>query len=119
MSLSGLERPWELVAHGGLSAKTVFNDAGANVFSANLQHRDQKGTGSSYKNNCVGNALAAMLAPGRIGIWYPKAFLDSRVTRIMHALPAEPERARMACALALPAKMFVGRRERRYAYMKI
>jgi hypothetical protein len=79
----------------GFSAKMVFNEAGAIFFSSNLQHRDQKAPQISYEDNYTGNALAAMLAPGRIEIRYHRDFADGRVTQIVRSLLAEPALAFM------------------------
>jgi len=54
------------VASGGLpEAKAVFSAAGVIFFGARLQHRDQKATGISCRDNYLGNAMAAMIAPAR------------------------------------------------------
>lgn len=90
MFLSGFEQLKEFATQGGFSAKMVFNEAGAIAFPVHLQHCDQKGPQISYEDNYAGNALAAMLAPGRIEIRYHKAFSDQRVTQIVRSLLAEP-----------------------------
>ena len=73
----------------------VFNEAGAIFFPANLQHRDQKAAQISYEDDYAGNALAAMLAPGRVEIRYHKNFSDERVTQIVRNLMTEPSLAFM------------------------
>jgi len=95
MLLSGVEFLEALTKQVGFSAKMVFNDAGAIFFSSNLQHRDHKARQISYEDDYAGNALAAMLAPGRIEIRYHKSFSDGRVAQIVRALLAEPRLAFM------------------------
>src|SRR5437867_714130 len=90
MLLSGVELIESLSSQGGFAAKMVFNETGAIFFPANLQHRDQKASQISYEDNYAGNALAAMLAPGRIEIRNHKDFSDGNVVRIIRTLLAEP-----------------------------
>ena len=90
MFLSGVEFLKSLTSQAGFSAKMVFNEDGALFFASNLQHRDQKGPQISYEDNYAGNALAAMLAPGRIEIRYHQRFTDRQVAKIIETLLAEP-----------------------------
>ena len=77
------------------SAKMVFNDSGAIFFRVNQQHCYQKAEGISYEDNYKGNALAAMLAPGKIEIRYHKGFTDQAVAGIIGAVLAHPDLAFM------------------------
>jgi hypothetical protein len=70
MVLIGVEFMLSLVEEDHFSAKMVFNDKGAIFFRVNQQHCYQKAEGISYKDNCEGNALAAMLAAGKVEIRY-------------------------------------------------
>ena len=47
--------------------------------------------GITYKDNYEGNALAAMVSPGKLDIRYHKAFSDSRVRAIVNDLLDRPE----------------------------
>ena len=95
MYLSGIEPLETLTKQASFSAKVVLNEAGAIFFSSHLQHREQKGPEISYEDNYAGNALAAMLAPGRIEIRYHRDFTDERVARLVRALLSEPSLAFM------------------------
>lgn len=85
-----------LVAGGGFSAKMVFNERGAIVFPAQRQHRDMKAEGISYEDQYRGNALAAMLTPGRIEVRFHEAYSDADVSRMIRAIVGTPEFATMA-----------------------
>ncbi len=80
---------------GSLHKGDSSNDAGAIFFSADVQHRHQKAPGISYEEEYGGNALAAMLAPGRIEIRYHERFSDARVAQIVRTLLDEPRLAFM------------------------
>jgi hypothetical protein len=90
MVLLGVEFMLSLVEEDHFSAKMVFNERGAIFFRVNLQHCYQKAEGISYKDNYKGNALAAMLAPGKVEIRYHQQFSDNRVARIMASLMEQP-----------------------------
>ena len=63
---------------------------GAIFFPTAQQHRDQKAPGISYEDDYRGNALAAMLAPGRIEVRYHRDFTDLQVAHIIATLLADP-----------------------------
>src|SRR5258707_859865 len=65
MFIDGIAFLEEQIANRGFSAKAVMNEHGAVFFPSHLQHRDQKAANVSYEDNYAGNALAAMIAPGR------------------------------------------------------
>ncbi|MDX2200325.1 MAG: hypothetical protein SF069_15300 [Phycisphaerae bacterium] len=90
VTLIGAEYLARLASQGGFSAKMVFNEHGAIFFSASCQHRDEKAPGISYEDDYKGNALAAMLAPGRIDVRYHAGFTDRRVGQILKELVHEP-----------------------------
>ena len=90
MVLSGVEFMLSLVKEDHFSAKMVFNEIGAVFSRVNQQHCDQKAEGISYEDNYKGNALAAMLAPGKIEIRYHQQFSDNRVAGIVASLMEQP-----------------------------
>lgn len=90
MTLIGAEYLARLASQGGFSAKMVFNEHGAIFFSTSCQHRDEKAPGISYEDDYKGNALAAMLAPGRIDVRFHAGFSDRRVRELLTALVHEP-----------------------------
>ena len=91
MVLSGVEFMLSLVEEDHFSAKMVFNESGAIFFRDNQQHCYQKAEGISYEDNYKGNALAAMLAPGKVEIRYHQEFSDNRVVRIVVLLMEQPQ----------------------------
>lgn len=75
----------EEAAQEFFSAKMVFNESGIIFFPVDREHRTQKVAGISYEDDYQGNALAAMLAPGRIEVRFHKTFSDGRVAAILRA----------------------------------
>ena len=97
MVLIGADYLRGLIAAGsGFSAKMVFNDRGAIVFPVQRQHREMKAEGISYEDEYRGNALAAMLMPGRIEVRYHRAYTDADVARMVRAIVSTPELGMMA-----------------------
>ena len=86
MMLVGVEFLLNQIAQTGFAAKLVVNHKGAIFFPINEQHRDQKAPGISYADESAGNALAAMLSPGKIEIRTHRDFSAERVAQIMTAL---------------------------------
>ena len=86
MVFQGTEYLRELSQQPHFSAKMVFNSNGALVFPVSLEHRDRKAPGITYEDNHKGNALAAMLGPGKIEVRYHSKFSDSQVSSILHTL---------------------------------
>ncbi len=73
------------------AGKVIFNQRGAIFFSVSRQHRDMKADGVSYEDDYKGNALAAMLAPGKIEIRFHKSYTDGVVASIVAELVGQPE----------------------------
>lgn len=95
MKITGAEYLQRAAQAESFSAKMVFNDQGAFVFSAKSQHREMKAPGISYDHDGRGNALAAMLMPGVIEVRFDARFNDDRVVGIMRKLLASPDLAVM------------------------
>lgn len=93
MLILGADYLTSLLAEGSFSAKMVFNARGAIVFPVSREHRDQKAPGISYEDDYKGNALVAMLAPGKIEIRGHQGFSDSQVAEIVSMLLTLPELA--------------------------
>ena len=92
MVITGTDYLRRLVEQGGgFTAKMVFNDHGALLFSAQSQHSDMKAAGVSYEHDGRGNALAAMLLPGRIEVRFDTRFGEDRVAGILRKLLVTPE----------------------------
>ena len=91
MILIGVEFLQSQIAQGGFTAKLVFNHKGAIFFPANEQHRDQKAAGIYYADESAGNALAAMVSPGKIEIRNHRDFSPERVAQIIEQLLANEQ----------------------------
>jgi hypothetical protein len=91
MLLIGADHLASQVGAKAWSLKMVFNERGAILLPVDRQHREMKATGISYEDDYRGDALAAMLSPGRIEIRYHKDFSDRKVARIIGALLQQPE----------------------------
>ena len=91
MNVRGADYFKEVSEHPYFSAKMVFNEAGAILFPVTAEHRDQKAAGLSYEDDYKGNALAAMLGPGKIEVRYHKRFSDQRVAAVLRALKSFPD----------------------------
>lgn len=91
MRIFDLDNILELVTQDHFSAKMVFNGSGAILFSVRKEHRDQSAPGIRYRDNYQGDALAAMLSPGRIEVRYHKSFSDDRVASVLSDLLTQPE----------------------------
>ena len=93
MMLIGAELLLSQVAQGGFVAKLVLNDKGAIFFPPNQQHCDQKAPGIAYADESAGNALAAMVSPGKIEFRNHRDFSEQRVGEIIQTLLKMPELA--------------------------
>ncbi len=89
MLVVGVEHLLALLEATAFESKVVINEQGAVFGPVSSQHRDLKAEGISYADDYKGNALAAMLGPGRIEVRFHKAFSDDDVGRLIRALSAE------------------------------
>lgn len=96
MHLQGIDYIQEEAAKPYFTAKMVFNAKGAICFPVTRQHQDMTGPDIRYRDNYLGNALAAMLAPNRIEIRLHMAFNDAQVATIIQSLKQQPELSFMA-----------------------
>ena len=72
--------------HEYFEAKIVFNEVGGVFGPPTGEHRNMRTEGVCYKDNYEGNALAAMIYPGKIDVRYHKNFSGPRVKEILDAL---------------------------------
>lgn len=93
MHLQGLNYITNLASQPHYSAKMVFNANGAIFFPVATQHRDQSGPGIRYADDYKGNALAAMLSPGKIEVRYHRDYSDQQVAEIIASILADPRLA--------------------------
>lgn len=71
--------------------KLLANDLGAILFPHTTEHRDVQQPGIRYADDSDGNALAAMVVPGRIEFRFHRDFSDERVRKLTKALLGNPE----------------------------
>lgn len=91
MYLHGIDYIQQQIPKQAFSAKMVFNANGAIFIPVTAQHADQSGPGIQYKDNYKGNALAAMLAPGKIEIRFHRDYSDTKVATIIAELKRQPD----------------------------
>ncbi|WP_145062123.1 hypothetical protein [Adhaeretor mobilis] len=71
--------------------KLLANDIGAILFPRTTEHRDVRQPGIRYADDSKGNALAAMVVPGRIEFRFHGDFSDERVRKLTEALLKHPD----------------------------
>ncbi len=75
----------------GYFLKMIVNDSAAHFFPYTTEHRDATQPGLCYKDDSLGNALAATIKPGRIDIRFHHAFTDAHVRSIVQRLRQHPD----------------------------
>jgi len=80
----------------GYYFKLVLNETAAHFFPHTTEHRDATQLGLCYKDDSLGNALAATIKRRQIDIRYHRAFSDERVRTIVQRLLDCPEAASLA-----------------------
>mgnify|MGYP005840448333 CR=1 FL=1 len=86
MHLQGTQYIQDASLERYFQAKLVFNENGAIFFPVTAEHRDQSGPGIHYADNYKGNALAAMISPGKIEIRYHQDFTDDQVRELLNMI---------------------------------
>jgi hypothetical protein len=72
------------------AAKLVFNPNGVICFPLEQQHRDQQAAGIRYGDDAAGNALAAIVRPGRLEIRFHPSFTDQAAISLLRQVTALP-----------------------------
>lgn len=88
MHIQGLDYIAELACQEHYQAKMVFNAHGVIFFPVTQEHRNQSGPNIRYADDYKGNALAAMISPGKIDVRYHRDYTDAQVTEILTNLLA-------------------------------
>lgn len=70
--------------------KLLANDSGIVLFPHTTEHRDATQPGIQYLDNSLGNALAAMVKPGRIEFRHHRKFSDDRVKQLAQRMLVVP-----------------------------
>lgn len=91
MNVYGLDSIQSLLDSEGYLFKVLANDSGVVLFPHTSEHRDMKQPGIHYADDSQGNALAAMVKPGRIEFRFHRDFSDDRVRNLAIRMLALPE----------------------------
>ena len=91
MIVYGYDSIASLLENDGYEFKLLANDNGVVLFPRTMEHRDSGLPGINYDDDSRGNALAAMVKPGRIEFRFHKQFSDDRVTALIQRVKALPE----------------------------
>jgi hypothetical protein len=71
------------ISQGGYFIKVVFNACAAHFFPYTTEHRDASLPGVCYRDDSIGDALAATIKPTQIDIRLHRAFSPSQVKIIL------------------------------------
>lgn len=91
MVVYGIDSIAPMLKQNGYVFKMIANDSGVVVFPHTTEHRDATHAGIKYADDSRGNALAAMVKPGRIEFRFHQQFTDERVKHLVMRLLALPE----------------------------
>ena len=86
MIVYGFDSIAPLLESDGYSFKLLANDAGVVLFPHTIEHRDATQPGIKYADDSRGNALAAMVKPGRVELRFHRGFSDERVKQLAERL---------------------------------
>lgn len=81
----------ELLAQNLPGLKFILNESGVLFFPAAQQHRDVKAHALTYEDDYHGNAVAGIVASGRVDIRFHQAFSIERIRAVWSRLKASPE----------------------------
>ena len=93
MNVYGLELVQEMLEQDGYLFKLLANDSGVAMFPYTTEHRDATQPGIRYAEESKGNALAAMVKPGRVEFRQHREFTDERVKLLWQRIVQLPEMA--------------------------
>ena len=91
MNIIGADFLRSTLESDGYYFKLILNDTGAYFFPYTTEHRDATQPGLCYKDDSLGNALAATIKPRQIDIRFHRAFTDQHVTTIVQRLLRHPD----------------------------
>ncbi|MCA9137050.1 MAG: hypothetical protein KDB00_09830 [Planctomycetales bacterium] len=91
MNLIGVDFLERTLETDGFYFKVILNESGAYFFPYTTEHRDATQPGLCYKDDSMGNALAATINPGRIDVRFHRSFSDARVSSIVDQLFGHPD----------------------------
>ena len=91
MKIRGMETIRFLMERDGYFVKCIVNSNSVVFFPGTIQHRDMKVEGLSYEDDYLGNAMAAVIKPGKIEIRFHEHFTDEAVRIIFQSVLKDPE----------------------------
>lgn len=91
MNVYGFESIAPLLLNEVYLFKLLANDNGVVLFPHTTEHRDATQSGIKFADDYRGNALAAVVKPGRIEFRYHREFSDARVRGLAERMLALPE----------------------------
>lgn len=91
MIVYGLDSVANLLEQDGYLFKMLANEVGVVLFPCTTEHRDATQPGIKYDDDSLGNALAAIVKPGRVEFRFHRQFSDERVRRLALRLLELPE----------------------------
>ncbi len=91
MIVYGFDSIAPMLDNEGYLFKLLANDTGVVLFPHTTEHRDATQSGIKYADDSRGNALAAMIKPGRIEFRFHRGFSDDRVKQLAERILALPE----------------------------
>ncbi len=89
------------IAQDGYFIKVVLNARAAHFFPHTTEHRDATLPGLTYRDDSMGNALAATVKPTRIDIRLHSAFSPSHVKAIVEQMETEIGGSAVRCLSTL------------------
>ena len=91
MIVYGLTSIAPLLENDGYLFKLLANEVGVVLFPRTTEHCDATQPGIKYVEDSRGNALAAMVKPGRIEFRFHRGFSDERVKNLAERILTLPE----------------------------
>ena len=91
MVVYGFDSISPMLEHDGYLFKLPANDVGVVFFPHTTEHRDATQPAIQYADDSRGNALAAMVKPGRIDFRFHRQFSDERVKDLANRILTLPE----------------------------
>ena len=91
MKVYGIDSVSALLEQEGYLFKLLANDSGVVLFPHTTDHCNATHPGINYLEESKGNAIAAMVKPGRIEFRHHKQFSDERVKILWQRIIQLPE----------------------------
>jgi hypothetical protein len=89
MNIVGDDYLWTSISEDGYFIKLVFNSRAAHFFPCTIEHRDASLPGLCYRDDSIGDALAATIKPTQIDIRLHNAFSPLQVKTILERIETD------------------------------